>query len=563
MPRIYTSSLASTPNHIRLLQIRPGRESEPICCRFLTCSLDASDIPPYQALSYCWGTTASTETIYVGGVEAKITPNLHSAVLQLRSRRQALLLWADAVCINQEDLEEKKVQIEQMRRIYQLADQVVVWLGESTPGARIAMDWLKREDKDAMDEPTYHLWQELMLRPWFTRVWVLQEVAMARKDPVVRCGDDAVLWSDLPPLESMFSLEFCASYLFMLRQFAKQEGVGLDDLACVFIHTQSFLAIVRRIRAGHLLSWKEVFLLCLFMRATDQRDLIYGLLGVLGSQSSPGLRPDYTLDAGCVLRSAAVTALKGPDGLELLTLIAPAKNEQLPSWIPDINNGPVGLFLVPGCEHYSPAGRSRPRLHWSPDLSVMHVEGIAIDIIHEIAINDKDDWTYSRALARKSGSDHGTSEEQVTEWFWRTMCANQGRSGDDERAPVSYPACKELGLEFQASQREIAIPEHIDKRDDLMSFELMRSWRDSAGIFNEHGQSSFFVTESGRFGLGQSGLQRGDVACILSGSRTITLLREHEGYYRFVGCAYVHGLMDGEMASQLEDGSQVRTFDIH
>ena len=78
----------------------------------------------------------------------------------------------------------------------------------------------------------------------------------------------------------------------------------------------------------------------------------------------------------------------------------------------------------------------------------------------------------------------------------------------------------------------------------------------------EHGEARFFVTETGSFGIAKNGLRAGDAVCVFAGGKVLFLLREYRDGHRLIGCAYVHGQMDGEAANLLDDPSTSRKFKI-
>jgi hypothetical protein len=89
-------------------------------------------VSKFIALSYCWGDGALNHEIQVNGQCMKITESLATALDSLQSKDQDLVLWADAICINQNDPIEKTSQVQLMRDIYRAAHQVIIWLGPST-----------------------------------------------------------------------------------------------------------------------------------------------------------------------------------------------------------------------------------------------------------------------------------------------------------------------------------------------------------------------------------------------------------------------------------------------
>lgn len=138
-----TTPLSYTPlqqGHIRLLRLLPKniRSASPflssisrigpidsISCALETVSFDEK--PAYTALSYVWGDPTSIREVFVDNSQIEITENLYTALQHLRHDDEALILWVDALCINQADLAERSAQISQMRQIYQNAQSVCTY----------------------------------------------------------------------------------------------------------------------------------------------------------------------------------------------------------------------------------------------------------------------------------------------------------------------------------------------------------------------------------------------------------------------------------------------------
>lgn len=120
---------------IRLLTLLPGHIGSPLKCKIA--EFDGPPAGSYEALSYTWGDASTSETIGVcesndtERIERSflITPNLFQALQRLRTDIPRLL-WIDALCMNQGDLEEKGHQVARMGQVYRNASSVIVWLGE-------------------------------------------------------------------------------------------------------------------------------------------------------------------------------------------------------------------------------------------------------------------------------------------------------------------------------------------------------------------------------------------------------------------------------------------------
>ncbi|KAI0966041.1 HET-domain-containing protein [Xylaria arbuscula] len=83
----------------------------------------------YEALSYVWGDLSDPKYVFLGGDKpVPVTRSLYSALCSLRLRNGGRKLWIDALCINQGDHEEKKIQLALMKRVYQQAEKVIAYL---------------------------------------------------------------------------------------------------------------------------------------------------------------------------------------------------------------------------------------------------------------------------------------------------------------------------------------------------------------------------------------------------------------------------------------------------
>lgn len=202
----------------RLLMLHQGTASE-ISCDIFEASLEPDSAMPYEALSYAWGSTDQSETITANGKILHVTKNLFSALEHLR-HKESRILWIDAICIDQTNLQERGHQVGQMSDIYRQADQVLVWLGPSTYETKVLMErlgklqrsvskpadwtnadflgrqWLEVEQKNYLDYAALTDIQRcgltsLLHQPWFNRIWIIQEVANARAAAVC-CGQHSI-----------------------------------------------------------------------------------------------------------------------------------------------------------------------------------------------------------------------------------------------------------------------------------------------------------------------------------------------------------------------------------
>jgi hypothetical protein len=144
----YEYKRLESKDHIRVLILDPSQDpSAPLQCSIKQQELETT-AELYECISYTWGGQTLAHDLYCDdGSVVEITANLHSALSRFRSNSHARCLWADAVCINQIDSEEKSRQIPLMSRIYRNASRVLVWLGSGMDGESETMRSLFRVDR--------------------------------------------------------------------------------------------------------------------------------------------------------------------------------------------------------------------------------------------------------------------------------------------------------------------------------------------------------------------------------------------------------------------------------
>lgn len=208
-------------DEIRLLNLYPADDDKaPIRCSIEITMLSEERreiVKHYTALSYVWGDAHSTKTILVEDTPIEVTANLYSALLHLRERGETrvLRLWVDAICINQADTEERNQQVQQMGKIYAAAHHTVIYLGdyEQDSGYSVfeAIHLLLDRDSSQHGTPSTDIdcgdLLHVLERPWFTRVWVFQELVLSR-DPWLQLGKVRLEWDTFSEIASKLFSEF-------------------------------------------------------------------------------------------------------------------------------------------------------------------------------------------------------------------------------------------------------------------------------------------------------------------------------------------------------------------
>ena len=308
---------------IRLLRLLAGPHlAAPLRCELIHTPL--SSAPRYEALSYNWGSTSNPSPIISlspGPYSFPATRNLDLALRHLRHKTDNRLLWVDAICINQSDPIEQAAQVRIMWDIYARARRVLVWLGPETGDSAIAMDNIAKRDCEAK-EKARHIFREkfkgpcgchagnfdnhasrvgvmdLLKAPWFTRAWVLQEVAAAGEVAVI-CGDRVVDGQDFHDEMTSLSVASLAPTLGMQISQRKQV-VNLMD--------KKGKAVMGGMRVP-LLELMERF------KGWESTKMVDKLFAVLAFSEDAnrvrGLQPDYTIDAGVLARRIVAFVLPG------------------------------------------------------------------------------------------------------------------------------------------------------------------------------------------------------------------------------------------------------------
>ncbi|PKS12987.1 hypothetical protein jhhlp_000328 [Lomentospora prolificans] len=140
------SQIPVSGRQIRVFTLLPASAGDQgrICGQLFVTDLD--ELCEFMALSYAWGSNDATGELDIDGQYLPITPALEIALRGLR-RKQPLDIWIDQICINQQDLQEKALQIPLMKDIYTLSSQTIAWLGDAVPSTGNAIAYLDRLGK--------------------------------------------------------------------------------------------------------------------------------------------------------------------------------------------------------------------------------------------------------------------------------------------------------------------------------------------------------------------------------------------------------------------------------
>ena len=333
--------LRDPSSQIRFLEVdcETSGPDDLIKCRLAT--WDVETAPPYHAISYTWGPEELTETILLDDGPAVVRKNCADVLRQLLYFKSCLYYWLDALCIDQTNVIEKNAQVAMMGSFFSKAEHVLVCIGQEDDDGEYALQAIRdqrryggsppsgersdtdhrpvivKKDPNGKIPPDVNLPRftlslaALSRRPYFERVWVVQEIYLAREASVC-CGKIklpiAHLERELHNANSILQRLITANWLVRgdSQGFVKKlEGVPMELLnalrpiewtlneKCGWMLENTVEPSKRS--TGVSFNWLvENFST---LRCQDPRDKVYGALALVDWQDTPPILPDYSRSA--------------------------------------------------------------------------------------------------------------------------------------------------------------------------------------------------------------------------------------------------------------------------
>lgn len=634
MDYIYERFHLKAPKTARFLEPQE-HENEQVSYCFKVQNL--GDDVQYAALSYVWGSPNPSEPdhILLEDAACTVTPNLLSALRMVeRSMRQNVhtttappLLWADQLCIDQTNNAEKSEQVAMMGELYAKAQTVYICLG-SSPTARDAaylirevsqridclrqnsggISYLSNPQISDVDWNWYNSFnwaalKELLLQPWFSRVWVVQEAGLA-KTAIALYSGFSFEWTSL-----MSVLAWLSEPGYGLRRFHGIPGWTTHQLWVSFDHSaRNEVVKPRSYNFLDLISHAAYQ-----FNATDPRDYIFAFLGhpsaqvqLRGDTSDLVIVPDYDDSIRSTFVKFALKWLKRSQRPHLFSCVnheslpplhAGKHSDRLhkleyPTWCPRWDHIPLGGSRLVDESHGNPYLAAASTKFQFQDLTGdrIKVRGFTLDTITgrlprldelselpcEIHTGDSKlspgDFTNFIKFAflcsdflDKTGKSSSTSERITGISAFVATATAPPLSNERDQLLANFKAAlfkaqsisDKLGgaipnqyknainsLTIYCEEMDLRPPDHFPSRF------LAR--------LNDHLPGRrLFICESGYIGLGPRVVQSGDQCCIIAGGEVPLVLRPFDDTsYMLVGECYMDGVMSGMAVEDHEFSSR-------
>ena len=597
----FTYSNLNKQPFIRLLKLDKRSVTDRRPLGYVLTTVKLSEAPPFYALSYCWGSARRDKEVVCNGSLLNVTAHLKRGIQELQAipTLAGCWVWIDQISINQDDPGERSHQVGLMRDIYVRAIRTVVWLGPSDGPCEggyslsgrlfdlcqrqdysiFNLGWKMRypkrklhEELDAclqlavprLNSPPWVELDRMLSKPWFSRIWVIQEVELSREPPILVYGGKA---RDFTPLL------LAGRWIGGSKILPSPENRAPKPLTSFCIEDLYLI-----INSPHRWSFEALLLHTLDHEASDHRDHIFALLGIAaetcGSSAWPSeLIPDYKSPPWKVFQRATMFMIHESGKLNPLLLVGSTggvKDDSHPSWVPDYGGKPslpcpMGLRLRGKIEVTVPWRASRALLtvaqHNAED-GTLSLDGFEVDQIlwtSADTVDERDESLLFRWLEGAAGavlgsfdSFHNSVDEHLVltgffDAFVAIICAvyddgsYRPSLGDFlEHIDAQEAAEKPREGYFRTIRthiigsvlRDTVPPGKPCEVSQLLEYFRTRFWH-------------IFLTKCGSLGIARRSGQRGDTVAVLRGGAMPFILRPVGEDFGLVGACVILKWMDG------------------
>lgn len=561
----------------------------------------------FEALSYTWGTDDREGKIIVNGELTRVQNSMEAALRRLRTLPETahrMRYWIDGLCIDQKNEAERSREVLRMGQVYKTASSVVVWLGNAANESDEACDiisgmanlteaWIRNWKAENFEVLNWSSIYHLLNRPYWRRVWIIQELAMNRDNTTFLCGNRAFFRQELSEV-----FDFLESHGHRIRATGRPNPDGTIqesdlelDLRSLSQHANILLSLDARTEGNIPLS--QVLDLSQHAKARDDKDKVYGILELLPQPLASSVYPDYTLPMEKVYEDFCRKVAQVM-GLEfLLSWAGQPKPEPLMSWCIDMRS-PFPRNHVQWLRKRHANGGSDFEWKFPPD-GFLICQGAKVDTLDDLTLVtlQSDDLNIKSISGERAGplsldvapDRHGDlSQTLVDTLLMEHPMRTSIRHSIIEIPWVVWPDGEDEAVrEFQTFNPDWArfwnntrilgsgfFPAFDIFRKGNASFQLgghilkdlfpyfrptfqaeeggkprsSIAWDMQLAVISLVGRR-LALTVKGRLCLVPEDAQSGDMVAILDCPFPV-ILRLVEGGYKFIGECFVHGIMDGD-----------------
>lgn len=582
---------------IRIAQVKSASsEDEDIHCDLI--HVPRHEPRDYQALSYAWGPHHERHLglIYLEGTSHPVTRTMEMALRKLRRKNGELplLIWIDALCINQDDDEEKCHQVEQMRTIYQRAREVSIWLGPEDWSLQSHLAWRlildlyncprNLESLSKIVQPSreqeFDALVRFFRRDYFWRIWVVQEVACATT-ATAYYGSDAIPWSGLVEIcDKLSDARALLRRVIYHDKPASLFGLITGGPKNLVLSENAPLPFSEEAAPSLL----ELLSSHMAKGATLQHDKVYGIVGVSADRDSFG-KIDYSRSVRDTFIHTARHIISTTGRLDVICMQQNDDNVHgLPSWVTDWERR--NLFpahRVMGLRYRTPSfaasGALPSTVSFSNNGEILTAAGFLIDTIRAVSEPLYVHGPESDVLPTLEKFHNwwdlfihsiGSSPEDLAV-FQRTFCGgawapsySEGdfKENQSQRLALFFGLTRRLLPHLVSVEPPIPWTKLVDVEEDDFQERQERAMVSSAAL-RMHAKR-LVISDTKLTGLAPQLAEVGDRIVVLLGCNFPVVLRKVDSYWELIGEIYVDGIMDGEAMEDLRLGKyNGQDFEIH
>ncbi|KAI1288223.1 HET-domain-containing protein [Xylaria venustula] len=567
--------------------------------------------PDYEAVSYRWGSSELTDEIIVSGYRFPVTKAAFDLLLARRSVWTHRTLWIDAICINQEDIQEKSEQVQLMRDIYHRASRVVAYPGgdwqSRIAGSTIYQLWglAHQYNTNEIDYTTisneasalrWRAMADLFGNTYFSRTWVIQEIAVGQNTQLY-IGGEYIPWAIFAEV-----LDWCfqPNRRHLLTGSDEKDrrtwrsGQTIENIFIMsFLRPEAETGTFASGKLRHMLDLENLLFITSSFRSADPRDKVFGLVGIARNAGDLALiTPDYSLPVEQVFQNAAQAIFSLPRERRTIHILALAgtgfgeRATKMPSWVPNFNkqrvfNSYSNILYEEG--RFKASGDLPQHLELDYRYNSILFKGITIDRVLDISEYGALDWGLQESeltdpfkviaiqreyvyaavsLCEKHTGSSKVSDQRTYERLWWALI-----TGRINKKPADAKFRKVFqhwlsNLDLMHSSQSYSRYEQRVKEGALGEGAVFVHDGTQTAYHHSFMEACFSrrvaITAAGRLCIVPPLTKVGDSVIIPFGSQTPFLTRKHPEQshnisYELIGEAWVDGVMYGETISDADE----------